>query len=95
MYCYTTDRKDMQAIFDEMLSWAEASWMIGGIAYHKKQDLERRLKKHLDPKMLREDELQTAVRMCQEALQQLADEGHWSPSISSALDKCMAVLDPA
>ena len=95
MYCYTTDSNDMQDIFDEMLSWAEASWEIGGIAFHKKQDLEQRLKKHLNAKMLREDGLQTATRMCQEELQQLADEGHWSPGISAALDKCRAVLDPA
>ena len=95
MHCYTTDSNDMQDIFDEMLSWAEASWEIGGIAFHKKQDLEQRLKKHLNAKMLREDGLQTATRMCQEELQQLADEGHWSPGISAALDKCRAVLDPA
>lgn len=92
MYNYTTGRKDLQDLFDEMCSWAEASWGIGGIAHHKKQDLERRIKKHIDPRMLREDDLQTCARMCQEELQQIADEGTWSPGISAALDKCRDVL---
>lgn len=36
-----------------------------------------------------------AVRMCHEELQQLTEEGHWSPGIAAALEKCKKVLDLA
>lgn len=59
---YIHNREELKPIHDEVASWAERSFVIGGIAHHKQQDLEQRIAKHVDPMLARIKELEEALR---------------------------------
>lgn len=58
---YIHNREELKPIHDEVASWAERSFVIGGIAHHKQQDLEQRIAKHVDPMLARIKELEEAL----------------------------------
>ena len=59
---YIHNREELKPIHDEVASWAERSFVIGGIAHHKQQDLEQRIAKHVDPMLARIKELEEALK---------------------------------
>lgn len=65
---YIHNREELKPIHDEVASWAERSFVIGGIAHHKQQDLEQRIAKHVDPMLARIKELEEALRALMDAI---------------------------
>ena len=65
---YIHNREELKPIHDEVASWAERSFVIGGIAHHKQQDLEQRIAKHVDPMLARIKELEEALASCEYAM---------------------------
>jgi len=92
---YQVNDKRLKTLHDSITGWAEFSFVIGGIAWHKQEDLENRLSKHVMPMVLRIDELETCVRMCQEAFRRLRVNGSLPTASQAALDKCIAALPPS
>ena len=58
---YIHKREDLKHIHEEIASWAELSFVIGGIAWHKQEDLEQRLAKQVGPLLERLKELEGRV----------------------------------
>ena len=42
-HSYIERRKDLRPFIDAICGWVELNWGIGGIAFHKVQDLEERI----------------------------------------------------
>ena len=42
-YSYMENRRDLRPLIDAICGWAEINWQVGGIAFHKVRDLEKRL----------------------------------------------------
>lgn len=40
---YVEKRKDLAPLIESICGWAERNWCVGGIAWHKVEDLEKRL----------------------------------------------------
>lgn len=57
-HSYAEKRKDLRPWIDMICDWAEFSFVIGGIAFHKVDDLETRLAKMIpEPSQAKKDAL--------------------------------------
>lgn len=95
---YIHQREDLKWIHDEIVSWAEFSFVIGGIAWHKQQDLENRIAKLIDP-ILQEKEssrkkdkdliqiLVNALGTCREARRHYIEQYFDGEIVEDALKK--------
>jgi hypothetical protein len=73
-HSYAEKRKDLRPWIDMICGWAEFSFVIGGIAFHKVRDLEERLSKMMpEPSPVRQE----AIKNLHEAwrrLREITDE---------------------
>lgn len=64
----------IKPIHNEITSWAERHFVIGGIAWHKQEDLEQRLEKHIGPLLERVKELEVFAARAHGLIKQCRSE---------------------